>query len=80
MRITTLAMATFVLFVVSLPLYATQERHVNLPTREGVNVPSWVISPGEVRASVILFAGGGGNLEISEDGISKKGNFLILSR
>ncbi len=90
MRISTLAVAAFVLFIASVPLYAgqtvteqvsdVQEQFVNLPTREGVTVPTWVITPRSARASVILFAGGGGKLQISEDGIRRKGNFLIRSR
>lgn len=80
MRIATLAIVTFVLFLLSFPLYAAQQQYVNLPTREGVNVPSWVITPGKVQASVILFAGGGGKLKISEQGIARQGNFLIRSR
>jgi len=95
MRISTLAIAALVLFVVSVPLYAdqaaaeqvsvkqdlgVQERFLNLPTREGVTVPTWVISPRPAQASVVLFAGGGGKLKISEDGIRKRGNFLIRSR
>ena len=90
MRISTLAIAAFVLFIVSVPLYAgqtttehildVQEQFINLPTREGVTVPTWVISPRSAHASVVLFAGGGGRLNISEDGIQKNGNFLIRSR
>jgi len=65
MRISTLAIAAFVLFIVSVPLYAgqavteqvsdVQEQFVNLPTREGVTVPTWVITPRPAQASVILF-------------------------
>lgn len=90
MRITTLAIAAFVLFVVSVPLYAgqaeteqqaqVQQQFVKLSTREGVTVPTWVISPGSVKASVVLFAGGSGRLEISEQGIGRNGNFLVRSK
>lgn len=76
MRISTLAIVTFVLFIVSVPLYAgqaaaeqvsnVQEPFYNLPTREGVTVPVWVISPRPIQASVVLFSGGGGRLNISE--------------
>ena len=60
MRISTIAIAAFVLFVVSLPFYAhashvAEERFENLSTREGVTVQSWVISPRKVHASVIFF-------------------------
>lgn len=59
MRISTIAIAAFVLFVVSLPFYAhascaAEERFENLSTREGVTVHSWVISPRKVRACVVL--------------------------
>ncbi len=85
MRISTIAIVAFVLFVVSLPFYAhashaAEERFENLSTREGVTVPSWVISPGKVHACVILFSGGSGRLKIDEAGIGKTGNFLIRSR
>ena len=95
MRISTLAIAALVLFVVSVPLYAgqaateqdsvkqdfaIQEQFLNLPTREGVTVPAWVISPRPAQASIVLFAGGGGKVKISEEGVGKKGNFLIRSR
>jgi len=89
MRISTLAIAAFVLFIVSVPLYAgqtateqetqVQEQFISLPTREGVTVPTWVISPRSAQACVILFSGGGGRLNISQDGIKRKGNFLIRS-
>ena len=72
------AFALFILFVNS--TFAAQEQFVNLPTRENVSVPSWVITPEKVEASVILFSGGGGDIQISEDGIGKKGNFIIRSR
>lgn len=90
MRISTLAIAAFVLFIISIPIYASQtateqepqarQQFINLPTREGVTVPTWVISPRLVQASVVLFSGGGGRLNISKSGIEKKGNFLIRSR
>lgn len=95
MRISTLVIAALVLFVISVPLYAgqtateqasakqdlgVQEQFLNLSTREGVTVPTWVISPRPAQASVVLFAGGSGKLKISDDGISKNGNFLIRSR
>ena len=90
MRISTLVIAAFVMFIVSIPIYAGQlasqqepqvrEQFINLPTREGVTVSAWVITPGSAQASVILFAGGGGRLNISHDGIEKTGNFLIRSR
>ncbi len=59
MRISTLAIVAFVLFIVSVPLYAgqtateqvatkqvlgVQQQFLNLPTREGVTVSAWVIS------------------------------------
>ncbi len=81
-RIPTIVIVAFVLLEFSLPFYAhaAAEHFENLTTREGVTVPSWVISPEKVQASVILFSGGGGRLKIDEDGITKTGNFLIRSR
>ena len=56
------------------------ERFIQLKTRTEVNLPSYVIRPRKIEASVILFAGGGGQLNISDTGIGKDGNFLIRSR
>ncbi|VAW90879.1 hypothetical protein MNBD_GAMMA21-613 [hydrothermal vent metagenome] len=79
MRISTIAIVAFVLFVVSLPFYAhasnaAEERFENLSTREGVTVHSWVISPRKVRACVVLFSDGGGRLDIDGDNITRSMN------
>jgi len=49
-------------------------------SREGVRTPTWIIEPGNPKVAVILFAGGGGNLKITSDGIKRTNNFLIRSR
>ena len=55
---------------------------VDVPTRSGVSQRMLVLSPPEPKATVILFAGGHGGLQISPDGSFNwgKGNFLVRSR
>jgi dienelactone hydrolase len=68
------------------PAFAqSKERVVDIPTRPGVTQRMIVISPSEpkdVKAAVVLFAGGHGGLQIALDGTMAwgKGNFLVRSR
>ncbi len=49
-------------------------------SRNGVIIPTWLIIPDKPLASVVLFAGGAGNIGITERGIEITDNFLIRSR
>lgn len=54
---------------------------VSLKTRPNVEQPFWLIEKKEnAVASIILFAGGSGVINIDEDGIGKEGNFLVRTR
>lgn len=55
---------------------------IEIPTRPGVTQRMLVMAPSEPKATVILFAGGHGGLQITgEDSFNwGKGNFLIRSR
>lgn len=57
-------------------------RVVDLPTRAGVTQRFVYLAPPNPRASVVLFAGGNGELRITPDGVFKsgKGNFLVRTR
>lgn len=57
-------------------------RVVDVPTRPGVTQRILVIAPENPRATVVLFAGGHGGLQIATDGALGwgRGNFLIRSR
>ncbi len=77
----------FMLTVVSLGLTQgafaqVAERVVDTPTRSGVTQRFLLLSPDMPKASVILFAGGDGGLEISEKGSIRylSENFLVRSR
>lgn len=58
------------------------EQVVDIPTRDGVTQRFILIKPERPVATVILFAGGHGGLQISPQGKIKsgKGNFLVRSR
>ncbi len=58
------------------------EKVVDLPTRPGVTQRMLVIIPEHPKASVILFAGGHGGLQITPDGAITWGenNFLVRTR
>ena len=60
----------------------TASRVVDIPTRPGVTQRILYLSPASPKAAVILFAGGEGGLQISQDGVFKwgKGNFLVRTR
>ena len=58
------------------------QRVVDIPTRPGVTQRFVLLSPPQPRAVVVLFAGGHGGLQISDDGRFGwgAGNFLVRSR
>lgn len=58
------------------------QKVVDIPTRPGVSQRMVVLSPQEPKASVILFSGGNGGLQIFPDGSFKRGegNFLVRTR
>ena len=58
------------------------QKVVDIPTRHGVFQRLVVLTPQEPKAAVILFAGGHGGLQISENGSFRwgAGNFLVRSR
>ena len=66
--------------------FTNAEELVELQTRPGVTQKFILIKPNNPMLSVILFAGGQGNLELSSDYAGKpvigwgKGNFLVRSR
>lgn len=73
------------LFFVFLSGYARAEIEqgvIDIQTRSGVSQRMLVMAPAEPKATVILFAGGHGGLQIAGEDSFKwgKGNFLIRSR
>lgn len=60
----------------------TSEKVVDIPTRAGVTQRMLVLAPPDPKAAVILFPGGHGGLQLSQDGSMRwgKGNFLVRSR
>ncbi len=64
------------------PSWAQAQRVVDIPTRPGVTQRMIVLMPETRTASVVLFAGGHGGLQISPEGIMKWGdaNFLVRTR
>ncbi|RXZ37090.1 alpha/beta hydrolase [Oxalobacteraceae bacterium CAVE-383] len=60
----------------------TPQQVVDLQTRSGVTQRMVVLAPPEPKATVILFSGGDGGLNIQPDGTLKrgKGNFLVRTR
>jgi len=60
----------------------TPERVVDIPTRSNVTQRFLFSTPERPQAAVILFAGGDGGLELSQDGSvgSLRKNFLVRSR
>lgn len=55
---------------------------VDIPTRSGVSERILVLTPPVVKATVVLFAGGHGGIQLSSDGAFGwgEGNFLIRTR
>lgn len=71
------------LLLVGVPALAqAPERVVDIPTRPGVTQRFLVIAPAQPKATVILFAGGHGGLQIYPNGSLKwgNGNFLVRTR
>lgn len=58
------------------------EQVVDIPTRPGVTERFMVITPDDPRATVVLFAGGHGGLQLTPDGKIGwgAGNFLVRTR
>ena len=58
------------------------ERVVEIPTRPGVTQRFLLLTPEKPKAAVILFAGGDGGLEISQNGSIRflSNNFLVRTR
>ena len=75
-----LFLPVFLLVVILNSAFAYEESFQTLSTRDEAEQPFWLIEHEKPVANVILFAGGKGKLKISEDGIRKKGNFLVRSR
>jgi len=63
-------------------LWAQAQRVVDIPTRPGVTQRMIVITPDTRTASVVLFAGAHGGLQVSPEGFVKWGdaNFLVRTR
>jgi dienelactone hydrolase len=76
--------ALLFLFLVLSPLLtcAQSPRVVDVSSRAGVTQRFLLLQPENAKASVILFAGGDGGLQMSPDGAMKslRGNFLVRSR
>jgi len=62
------------------PSHAQDEHYVRLDTRPGVSQAFMLIEPAKPVASVILFAGGGGLIEVSPTEIRRQNNFLVRSQ
>lgn len=57
------------------------QRVIDVPTRAGVTQRILLLETDNAKASVILFAGGDGGIQIAPDGsIRRSGNFLVRSR
>ena len=69
-------------FVVSSTWVSAQTvQVVDVPSRPGVHQRILLITPDAPKAAVILFAGGGGDVNIGDDGrLGNAGNFLVRSR
>jgi len=64
------------LFILSNALWAQAQRVVDVPTRPAITQRGVVLEPQMPRATVGLFAGGQGGLQISSDGSFKRGEEL----
>jgi pimeloyl-ACP methyl ester carboxylesterase len=74
--------ATWLLAIV-LPLHAqVVQKVVDIPTRPGVTQRMLVLTPAAPKATVVLFAGGHGGLQLFANGSMKwgEGNFLVRTR
>ena len=73
----------FLILVLSpLLTYAQSPRVVDVASRAGVTQRFLLLQPENAKATVILFAGGDGGLQMAPDGAMKslRGNFLVRSR
>jgi len=62
--------------------FAQTPRVIDIPTRPGVTQRILLLNPGNPKATVVLFTGGNGWLNLSSDGTINAGlnNFLVRSR
>ncbi len=80
-----IVLLAFVLLIASVAKPAdgqVAQRVVDVPTRPGVTQRFVLLTPREPKAAVVLFAGGHGGLQISDDGRFTwgEGNFLVRAR
>lgn len=69
------------LLVLAPAVHADATRAIDIPTRPGVTQRFALIAPEKPKATVILFTGGDGWINIQPDGsIKRQGNFLVRSR
>lgn len=70
------------ILLLSTPSWAQRPRVADIPTRPGVIQRVLVLGPARPQATVVLFAGGHGGLQITPSGSLKwgEGNFLVRSR
>jgi hypothetical protein len=75
-------LGAFLLLLLAAPAWAQTERVVDVPTRPGVTERLLLIEAPNARATVILFAGGHGGLQIAPSGKIGwgAGNFLVRTR
>jgi dienelactone hydrolase len=68
-------------FLSAISSVRAEDRVVDIPTRNGVSQRFLLISGGEPKAAVVLFAGGHGGLQLTETGSPRWGNnnFLVRS-
>jgi len=66
----------------SFNIYAQSQRVVDVASRAGVTQRFLLLNSDNAKATVVLFAGGHGGLQLSPDGTMKdlRGNFLVRSR
>lgn len=72
----------FLCFYVAYAHAEIDQKVVDIPTRQGVTQRMLVLTPQDPKATVILFAGAHGGLQISPNGSFKwgEGNFLMRTR
>jgi acetyl esterase/lipase len=74
-------LAVLLLCLAAASPFAVAQKVVDVPTRPGVTQRFLYLAPPAPKAAVILFAGGDGTLQISDNGeISRGGNFLVRTR
>ena len=82
MRVAGLGAALLGLLTAAAPAWAQAERVIDVPTRPGVTERVLLIESPNAKATVILFAGGHGGLQIAPNGKIGwgAGNFLVRTR